>query len=285
MPCPPAKRKQSRTTTRRAGRFRPAASVGVEAMHLIAPARNPSSTSPRYSRLRPAWWNAAPRATQAASVRSTSVVARSVIRRAYSARAGSFDLIAVAGPLREPLGVPPRVDEDQALAALVDRVEAEVQVVGLRGRRVELAAAVVEPDLPAVVDPLPEADRPPVGGDERGVEPVRERPRVPDGGREPDQLERRIEPAELRDHDLEGRAAVGRSDQVDLVHDEQGHLGQPGRPVPEERVDLLRGRDHDLVAAQVVVAPVEVTGRDPDPGALGENSAYFSAASARRGTM
>ena len=60
------------------------------------------------------------------------------------------------GPLREPLGVPPRVDEDQALAALADRVEAEVQVVGLRGRRVELAAAVVEPDLPAVVDPLPE---------------------------------------------------------------------------------------------------------------------------------
>jgi ATP-dependent DNA helicase DinG len=45
---------------------------------------------------------------------------------------------------------------------------------------------------------------------------------------------------------------------MNLVHDQQGHLSQPRRPVPKEGVDLLRGRDHDLVPAQIIVAPVEV---------------------------
>ena len=49
-------------TTRRAGRFTPAASVGVEETSLMACVRNPDSTASRQLWLSPAWWKAAPAA-------------------------------------------------------------------------------------------------------------------------------------------------------------------------------------------------------------------------------
>ena len=61
------------TTTRRAGRLTPAASVGVEASSLMRLARNAASTSERAACARPAWWNATPLRTRPASAPASLV--------------------------------------------------------------------------------------------------------------------------------------------------------------------------------------------------------------------
>src|SRR5213083_1464342 len=50
-------------TTVLAGRFTPAARVGVAARTLLLPSRNADSTIPLLTHVKPAWWNPAPDAT------------------------------------------------------------------------------------------------------------------------------------------------------------------------------------------------------------------------------
>ena len=180
---------------------------------------------------------------------------------------GVCDLQSGCRALRERFGVFARTDEDQALAALRDRVEDEVEILVL-APALDLTDIVGKLDAVLEEDSLPEIDRSPVALDEFGVEPPGEVGGVPDGRREGDDLHTRVLVPEFCNHHLKRRPPRRVVDKVCFVENEQTDLRKPRRPVPEERVDLLARRDDDIVPPQVVVPPVEVAGGDTDTETL-----------------
>ncbi len=188
--------------------------------------------------------------------------------------AGDVPLRHVGHAAGRGLRVAPRVHEDErgalvAVAVALQRVGDERGRLSLPAADRHLALAPVgEGDGVAVVDAHLEVDGSPVGLDEFRVEPVGDDARVADGRRERDDLQVRVEPAELRQRDLQRRPPMAVVDEVDLVGDDAGELVHPRRVVSDERVDLLGGGDDDVARGEPLAVGLVVAGRDADVDAV-----------------
>jgi hypothetical protein len=111
------------------------------------------------------------------------------------------------------------------------------------------------------VNPAAQVDRPPVRVDEFGVEPVGDGVCVVDGRRQRYRLQIGVAPAQLRQGNLQGWAAPGVVDEVDLVGDDAGQVVDPVGAVSQQGVHLLAGGDDDVAVTEPALVALEVARR------------------------